>query len=153
MSLISDLKNRVERFDKELSNGVILKSIIEENEAYIVGLNVDEQLYEQGVNNLGVEIMDYAPYSPLTIEIKRQKGQPTDRVTLYDTGEFHASFYLEIDNKQFEVKAHDEKTGLLMKKYGRQILGLATESLKQLIWDYIFPDLMNETKKQIYGKQ
>ena len=40
----------------------------------------------------------------------------------------------------------------LIKKYGRQILGLTDENISILIWKYIFPDLMAETKKQIYGK-
>lgn len=56
-------------------------------------MNAEEQLYEQGINRLGVDIMDYAPYSPVTIEIKKALGQPTNRVTLRDEGDFESSFF------------------------------------------------------------
>ena len=152
MKRITDLRKRVADFNEALTSGRIIQNIIWDNEAYIVDLNAEEQLFEQGINRLGVEISDYAPYSPVTIAIKEAKGQPTNRVTLRDEGDFESSFYLEFGDKQFKFKASDFKTEDLIKKYGRQILGLTDENISILIWKYIFPDLMAETKKQIYGK-
>lgn len=152
MKRITDLRKRVADFNEALTSGRIIQNIIWGNEAYIVDLNAEEQLFEQGINRLGVEISDYAPYSPVTIAIKEAKGQPTNRVTLRDEGDFESSLYLEVGDKQFEIKASDFKTEDLIKKYGRQILGLTDENISILIWKYIFPDLMAETKKQIYGK-
>lgn len=152
MGKIDDLLKRVVQFNDELTSGRLMQKIIWDNEAYIIDINAEEQLFEQGVNRLGVSIMDYAPYSPVTIAIKEAKGQPTNRVTLRDEGDFESSFYLEVGDKQFEIKASDFKTEDLIKKYGRQILGLTDENISILIWKYIFPDLMAETKKQIYGK-
>nr|UVM82925.1 MAG: virion morphogenesis family protein [Bacteriophage sp.] len=152
MKVITDLRKRVADFNEALTSGRLIQNIIWENEAYIVDMNAEEQLFEQGINRLGVEISDYAPYSPVTIEIKEAKGQPTNRVTLRDEGDFESSFFLEVGTKQFEIKASDWKTEELIKKYGRQILGLTDENIAILIWQYIYPDLMNEAKKQIYGK-
>ena len=152
MKRITDLRKRVADFNEALTSGRIIQNIIWDNESYIVDLNAEEQLFEQGINRLGVEISDYAPYSPITIAIKEAKGQPTNRVTLRDEGDFESSLYLEVGDKQFEIKASDFKTEDLIKKYGRQILGLTDENISILIWKYIFPDLMAETKKQIYGK-
>lgn len=90
---IQDLRNRVATFNNGLSSGAYIQQIIWDNDAYIVDMNAEEQLFEQGINRLGVDIMDYAPYSPLTIAIKEEKGQPTNRVTLRDTGDFEASFF------------------------------------------------------------
>lgn len=149
---IQDLRNRVATFNNGLSSGAYIQQIIWDNDAYIVDMNAEEQLFEQGINRLGIEISDYAPYSPVTIEIKEAKGQPTNRVTLRDEGDFESSFFLEVGTKQFEIKASDWKTEELIKKYGRQILGLTDENIAILIWQYIYPDLMNEAKKQIYGK-
>lgn len=153
MKQITDLRNRVANFNEALTSGRLIQNIIWDNEAYIVDLNAEEQLYEQGINRLGVEIADYAPYSPVTIAIKEAKGQPTNRVTLRDEGDFQSSFYLEVGDKQFEIKAADWKTEELIKKYGRQILGLTDENIKILIWHYIFPDLITEAKKTIYGSE
>ena len=153
MKRITDLRKRVADFNEALTSGRIIQNIIWDNEAYIVDLNAEEQLFEQGINRLGVEISDYAPYSPVTIAIKEAKGQPTNRVTLRDTGDFEASFYLEVGDKQFEIKASDFKTEDLIKKYGRQILGLTDENIAALIWQYIFPDLMKKAKNVLYGNE
>nr|DAD82477.1 MAG TPA: hypothetical protein [Siphoviridae sp. ctHMI2] len=152
MKKITDLRKRVADFNEALTSGRLMQDIIWDNDAYIIDMNAEEQLFERGINRLGVEIMDYAPYSPVTIEIKEAKGQPTNRVTLRDEGDFESSFFLEVGDKQFEIKASDFKTEDLIKKYGRQILGLTDENIAILIWQYIYPDLMDEAKKQIYGK-
>lgn len=150
---IQDLRNRVVVFNNGLSSGGYIQQIIWDNDAYIIDMNAEEQLFEQGINRLGVDIMDYAPYSPLTIAIKEEKGQPTNRVTLRDTGDFETSFFLEVSDKQFEIKAADFKTEDLIKKYGRQILGLTNENIAVLIWQCIFPDLLKRAKTVIYGKE
>lgn len=151
MKLIEDLRDRVKRFNDRLTNGTYIKAIIEENDDYIIEMNEQDQLYDSGINTSGVQIMSYKPYKPLTIRIKKAKGQPTDRVTLRDTGDFQLSFYLEIGNEQFEIKANDWKTDELIKKYGREILGLTDEHISELIWDFIYPDILEKAKSDIYG--
>lgn len=150
---ITDLRNRVNSFNEGLNSMLTIREIIDDGltTAFIIDANAEEQLFEQGINRLGVSIMDYRPYSLLTISIKEQKGQPTDRVTLRDDGDFHSSFYLEVGEKQFEIKAGDFKTEELIIKYGSQILGLTDENIKELIWEYMYPDLINKAKKTIYS--
>lgn len=152
MGIIENLKQRVVIFNDGLTSGKYLQQIIWDNDAYILDMNSEEQLFEQGINRLGVDISDYMPYSPLTIAIKEEKGQPTNRVTLRDEGDFESSFFLEVSDKQFEIKAGDWKTEELIKKYGRQILGLTDSNISKLIWQYIYPDLMEKAKNVIYGK-
>lgn len=152
MKIITDLRKRVIDFNNLLTTGKLIQQIILDNESYIVDMNAEVQLYEQGINNLGVDIADYAPYSPLTIEIKQSKGQPTNRVTLRDEGDFESSFFLEVGNTQFEIKASDWKTEELIHRYGRQILGLTDENISVLIWQYIYPDLSKAVKNSVYGK-
>lgn len=149
LALIENLKRRVVAFDQNVIP--YLQSIIWDNEAYILDMNGEDQLFDQGINRLGVSIMDYAPYSDITIEIKEAKGQPTNRVTLHDEGDFAASFFLDVGEKTFEIKASDWKTEELIKKYGRQILGLTDENITKLIWEYIYPDLLKHAKRVIYG--
>lgn len=149
LASIENLKRRVIAFDQNIIP--YLQNILWDNEAYIVDLNSQDQLFDQGVNRLGVSIMDYAPYSPITIEIKEAKGQPTDRVTLHDEGDFAMSFFIEVGEKSFEIKAGDWKTEELIKKYGRQILGLTDENISKVIWEFIYPDLLKQAKRVIYG--
>lgn len=152
MKLIDNLRQRVTEFNELLQSGRLIQSIILENEYVITDMNSEDQLYEQGINRLGVNIMDYAPYSPLTIEIKKEKGQPYNRVTLRDEGAFEQSFYVEADTQQFTIKAADWKTEDLIQRYGRQILGLTEGNKIILIWEYIYPELKAKAKEYIYGK-
>ena len=151
MKSITDLRNRVTELKNGLDSGAWLRNIIMNNEAVICDMNAKGQLYEKGVNTYGVPILDYMPYTPYTIEVKTIKGQPADRVTLRDTGEFHESFYVEATDTQFVVKAHDWKTEKLIRKYGREILGLTRENLDELIKKYIYPELLDKAKETIYN--
>lgn len=151
MNVLKELRDRVVELNEGLASGKFIRRIIIDNEAYIIDMNAQEQLYERGINRLGVKISDYAPYAPLTIEIKKAKGQPTNRVTLRDEGDFESSFHLEVGDTQFEIRASDTKTEELIKKYGRQILGLTDENLEELIWNYIYSELLDKAKSIIYG--
>lgn len=152
MKLLNDLIKRLEEFEKGLSSGFFVQTIILENEAYIVDLNAQNQLFEQGINSVGIDIADYMPYSDLTISIKTALGQPTNRVTLRDEGDFESSFYIQVDDKQFTIKASDWKTEKLMIKYGDEILGLTQENIRNLIKDYILPGILEQRKRLVYGK-
>jgi hypothetical protein len=134
--LIAGLKSLPERLNETMV------TVIKENETIIVELNSEEQLFEQGITRQGVHISDYAPYSPVTIEIKKEKGQPTNRVTLRDEGDFEQSFFIEYTDTGFEIKASDWKAANLTIAYGDEIMGLTEENLQELIKQYILPELI-----------
>lgn len=90
-------------------------------------------------------------YKPLTIRLKRQKGQPTDRVTLKDTGDFHGSIYVRFELDRFIVMADDPKTTKIMRKYGKgTILGMSEKDLADLL-EKVYPTLLNRFKKAAYA--
>ena len=151
MKSITDMQERVTRLRNELKDGSIMQHIIGNYEDEICKMNAEQQLYDRGVNAYNVPIMDYRPYTPTTVFIKEQKRQPTDRVTLRDTGAFHSSFYVDADNEQFVIRATDEKTPSLIRKYGREIMGLTPENKTELTWRWIFPELLQTAKEIIYG--
>lgn len=67
-------------------------------------------------------------YTQLTEEEKRKKGQPFDRVTLKDTGDYYESFYVQASASQFYTGARDEKSESLSEKYedaDSSLLGLS----------------------------
>lgn len=146
MNAIEQLTERVKKVRDNLEGNNYLVAILKDNDAYIADMNAQDQLFEQGINANGVSISDYAPYSPLTIEYKMAMGQPYDRVTLRDTGDFHAGFTLQYSTKAFTITSTDWKTQMLMKKYGRDIFGLTASNKDELRWEYIYPDLLNKIK-------
>lgn len=151
MQTLSDLTKWVGVLNRQLQNGTLLQSIIADNERFIVDCVANKQLYEQGQNALGVYIDSYMPYSPITVEIKKQKGQPYDRVTLRDTGDFQKSIKVDANRTEFEIVATDRKTPALLGKYGEEIFGLTPENKGVLIWDKIYPQLLEQCKGLIFG--
>lgn len=126
-----------------------IESILARNEDYILDLVRDKQLYEMGVNALGVEISSYAPYHPLTRRYKRAAGESQDRVTLRDTGAFHKSLYIEFQEGQFLIKASDPKTEDLLAKYGGEVLGLTKEHVEQIKTEILRPKMAEDFERRM----
>lgn len=133
--------------------GEYILGSVRENEAVVIDMNAEEQLFEKGENRLGVSIADYRPYSPVTIEEKRMRGQPYNRVTLRDTGDFESSFYIRYSGDSFEITASDWKTDDLVRKYGKEIFGLNRDNLDELIRSYILPFLREKLVETINNRK
>lgn len=139
--------DRLQSFEDNLFS--IMQAIIESKENVIVSAIANDQLYRRGINGAGVRIKDYAPYHPMTIAIKQAKGQPTNRVTLRDTGAFHKSMYLVADSEGFYVDATDDKTELLENKYGDKIMTLTGDNIQRLLQSHVRKELLKRLKKAL----
>jgi len=106
---------------------------------FILDLVRQRQLFEKGEDGLGRKLRsEFAiggkVYATFTEILKEAKNQPTDRVTLKDTGAFYRSFRLKITRTFFEIDADTRKAdGDLADTWGEAILGLQDESLQMLI--------------------
>jgi hypothetical protein len=110
-----------------------LKKAIEENEDALLNIVRYEQLYEGGINGLGEEIWNYAPYAKITIRAKQEKGQIADRVTLHDTGKFYKRMRLVITDKGFYISSPTLYTPDLLDKYGEEILRFTNENFNKVV--------------------
>jgi signal peptidase I len=72
------------------------------------------------------------PYKPKTVSIKRKKGQPTDKVTLKDYGDFHSQIRVKKYPTKFELVSYDEKSEKLQDKYTPEILGLTDDNINKI---------------------
>lgn len=144
---IRNLAWRLRKFDEILGRELVNEIMSHEKE--IIEAVVQNQLYEHGINGTGVEIMSYEPYRPRTIKNKRRKGQPYNRVTLKDTGEWYNSLRLVYDVDGFFITSTDEKNTYLKKKYGPTILRLTNENLSMILNKYIRPNLKVKLEKYL----
>ena len=78
LNAILDLRAKLSAInDSLMDNTLVIASLSKPiNEAQICELNSEQQLYDYGVNALGVEISSYQPYAQLTIDIKTTKKEP-----------------------------------------------------------------------------
>lgn len=145
---LRNLTYRLRKFKDELDKE--LKDEIFRLEDVIIKMITEEQLYDLGIEGRGIEIVSYMPYSQRTIKRKLKKGQPTNRVTLRDTGKLYTSLHLELDSNGFYITSIDEKkAGYLLKKYGKTIFRLTNQNLNILLNDYVKPSLKEKMKNYI----
>ena len=119
---------------------------------YVEQLNTEgqntSQLYNQGVNSLGVSLGEYSPF---TINEKLNGDglgdRRVDHITLKDMGDFYESVIMKPFIKGFNIDADAQKDDdNLFDIYGKDILGLTDENL-QLLIEFIRPFYMDATKK------
>ena len=146
---IKNLCYRLRKFDEILGEFSVREITNHSDE--IVNLVTQNQLYERGINGAGVEIASYEPYAVSTIKKKHKKGQPTNRVTLKDTGKWYNSLAVLFDVDGFSIASLTDniKSGFLKKKYGPKILRLSNENLSLVLNEYVRPKLSEHMKKYL----
>lgn len=109
----------------------IIEEITEEKETQDFLIKVlQDQLFETGADGNGESL---GKYSFFTAQIKRAKGQPTDRITLVDTGDFYESYFIDAFRGGFIIDADGEKEDSnLFDRYGDDILKPDEETLEEI---------------------
>ena len=96
----------------------------------VIRLNTKDQLFELGQDSLGDSLGEYSPF---TVEKKKDKNQPFNRITLKDTGEFYNSFVVVPYRGGFIIKANPIKEDSnLFDDFGTDIIGLNETNLSIL---------------------
>jgi hypothetical protein len=113
----------------------------------ITELNTKNQLFEKGEDSKGETL---GIYTPFTIQIKVEKGQRIDHITLLDTGEFYESFKVVPLLRGFRIEANPDKGGgdNLFDDFGENIVGLSEESLL-ILCTFIQPFFTEAAKKAL----
>lgn len=140
---------------KSLDVGTVFKEVIEFNEDFIIDLNKGDQLYNDGLDAEGNELkrlgnpFTNSGYAPITVKIKKAKGQKTANITLEDSGKFYRSFRLKVTKGSFTIIANTKKDETdLIDEWG-PILGLTNENV-QLLNEKILQEVINLTKQKIF---
>ena len=77
-------------------------------------------------------------YQPSTINYKKRTGQPFDRVTLKDTGDFYKSIEIEAKATEFIINTQISYSIYLVEKYA-DILGITDTNLNTFVNNYTLP--------------
>jgi len=110
MGSLKNLQKRLEKFDPEKVFTEVLSETEKPEEL------VKERLNKTGTRSTGEKIKTYSAerygkgvYMPFTIAMKKSKGQPTNRVTLKDTGAFQKSFEKKLLKDAFQIEGDSKK--------------------------------------------
>lgn len=141
-----ELTDRVSAFEQNKDR--LILDLVRDNEAMVIAMNVDDQLF-QGIT---ADNQETTPsYRPSTIQRKKRKSQPYDRVTLRDEGDFHSSFFVRYGTDEFTIDAADYKKQWLDRKYTPKIYGLTPDNIDRLT-AMIRDRFVEEAKRQILGQ-
>tara|TARA_R110000824_G_scaffold395070_5_gene595379 strand:- start:5596 stop:6048 length:453 start_codon:yes stop_codon:yes gene_type:complete len=116
-----------------------IQESINSNKDRIKELQTQEQMY-QGRDSKGIDIKP--AYADSTIKIKRRKGQPTDRVTLFDTGDFYNSLEVVAGKSDMIIRTVISYSVYIVAKY-QDVLGLDQESWTKFLDQYTIPIIKN----------
>lgn len=142
MTIIEQKIKALQAFQNTANERVI--NVCKQFEPEIIDMNTGQ--LQAGQNALRQPIEP--AYRPLTISIKRAKGQPTDRVTLKDTGDFYGDFFVNFGAEYLAIGSNDEKALKLERKYGKDIYGLTEENQDELA-EMVKPELRNDLMKML----
>ena len=133
------LKNVIDDFDS------ITDKVLDDNKQAYADENT-RVLFNEGVDSQGNKLPEY---SETTKRIKEKKGQPTNRMTLKDTGDFHRGFFARLSNGKMTISSKDDKTNELTGRYGQDIFGLQADDRRLVSREMVLPDLIKELKQRL----
>ena len=106
----------------------IIKRILRTYKEDIISMNVDDQMFEKGIDSLGKQIGEYSPY---TVKLKKAKGQRYDHVTGRDTGQMHEKATVKFGNEKFEITSYTNTAKEFTKAFTKDVWGLTPENMKK----------------------
>lgn len=151
---LTNILKHFQNFDME---NEVKKSLLK-SENDMLTLN-ENQMLLQGEDSDGNQLQTYksAPgevYAAYTIELKKEKGQRTDIVTLHDSGHFHESMELYKDAENLPIEVNGMFPIIADFKKGSEnisknidtsnVLGLNEQNMNAII-----NDVQNEIYKQV----
>lgn len=138
--ILDSVRDRVQQIKESIYP--TLKDVINANSDILKDIQNVNQLFTKGEDSKGSRIKP--SYANVTISIKRRKRQPTDRVTLKDTGNFYESVTFEGVDNALVITASVEYASFLSKRYGKDILGIQDMEFQKFYDQYIEPELTNK---------
>jgi hypothetical protein len=143
MKRLTDLRDALRSFRDRLDFEMAEITETEEARRRITEANVS-QLYDYGRRADGREITP--PYAESTIKRKRRRGQPTNRVTLRDTGAMHSRLQVVADDADLFLYSDRPYVRYLLERYGKEIFGLTEEAARRIAREVYAPALLRRLR-------
>ena len=133
-TILNDFNATVDRLRTSINESI--RTSVDNNKTVIKTMQTDEQMFS-GINASGNSITPF-PYATSTINYKKRKGQPTDRITLKDSGDFYDSIEIEARTDNFVISTQITYSIYLVTKYA-EILGITDTNLQTFVNTYTLP--------------
>ena len=135
-SILDDTKNALNEIKGSINSS--LQQSFNDNQEQAKDLNRVQMFAGIKIDN--TQIGDYALS---TIKYKQRKGQPFDRVTLRDTGEFYNNLQINAKPDEVVFSSPTSYSAYIFTKYNREsnVLGLTMENIRRFYEQFTKPIL------------
>jgi hypothetical protein len=99
---------------------------------------INKQLFRQGIDGDGKKLPGY---KRTTIRAKLRKGDPIDRTTLRNEGEFYSHIQIDAFSDHFEITSNVEHDKFIIKRYGRNVLKITEDNFQEFMRNFYLPNL------------
>lgn len=148
MDILESAKKEIEQFPKIVDETI--RRTFENYKGELVDYQINRQWFEAGEKNDGDRIRplnkDYEVYSQFTIRKKRAKGQPTDRITLKDTGKLHRSITIKVLADRLLIETNDPTFNKVEAQYGEGLLGIQDRYLREFVENRLLIEIKKALK-------
>jgi len=134
----------ITELEKELFSE--LEKTIQEYDFVLKDYIINKQLFREGIDGDGNKLLGYRR---TTIRIKIAKGDPVDRTTLRNEGDFYRHIEITATPYYFVVSSNVPYDDKLINKYGKGILKVSHENMREFFNNYFIPNLREYAAKQI----
>lgn len=123
---------------------------------------IQKRLYNLGESGDGTSLKTDMgnPYAFTTTEIKKKDGQPTDRVTLKDSGEFYKSFKIILHQSSVNIEAdfwkdrdhigdNFEYQFSNLREFENAITSLSDIEIEEMLNKQVLPEVINFLNKTL----
>lgn len=134
----------INRFEKKLNQlkdsiNPTIQDTVNRTKPLLIDEQTNEQMFK-GEDSKGVQFVP--SYALSTKVTKKKKGQPTNRVTLKDSGDLYKSIKVDAKTNEMIISANVEYFKYLVTHYSQNtILGLQPEFLEKYTKQLILPNL------------
>jgi hypothetical protein len=135
----------IKRLDEmKASINVSIKQSIDSNKKVLIDQQTEGQMNKGKDSN---NISFVPSYATSTKTIKRGKGQPTDRVTLKDTGKLYDSITIQANTTQAVISTNVNYFKYLVAHYDKNsILGIQEQATEEFLKKYTVPQIEKNFK-------
>lgn len=123
-----------------------LQQTLEEHDLILKDYLVEKQLFDKGIDGTGKRLEGY---TRTTIRYKIAKGQPADRTTLKDEGNFHASITIKVFSDTFEISSDVSYDKYIIKRYGQNVLKITNDNFKEFLLKFFVPKFKTYVDNQL----
>lgn len=131
----------------------LIDELFKNQEVQNAAIEFNQSQLQDGEDALGKRIITIggSPYRPFTVTMRRKKGLPTNKVTLFYSGEFYKTFYVQILKDGYEIKADFQKEdGSILDNFTSDydFLGLQDDKLQTFVFQEILLGLNQLIRKR-----